>query len=286
MVGRPTILSASPGNPYSISFQVRNFIRYRRRARPIRALATIAEKFLRAYNNEGVYDFQNDGELFLLETYRSWRIERASVVWDVGANAGQWAAMVKSILGDVQIHSFEVLPSIADAYHDFLAQEAWACLHRCGLSDFPGRVEVQWHRSSDQESAINMREVKDKSLPIETVTCEVATIDLKVAQGVATPHFLKIDTEGHEGAILRGGTGLLHGPDAPELIQLEYGTTWIPARETLERVHSFLEAAGYTVGRLYPRHVEFKAYEYADETFQMGNIIACRDPGLTRLLAG
>ena len=68
------------------------------------------------------------------------------------------------------------------------------------------------------------------------------------------------------------------------MIQFEYGDTWLPAASTLEAAHAFLTSCGYKVGRLYPNHVAFKTYSYADDHFRMGNIIAVKDDGLVKLL--
>ena len=97
---------------------------------------------------------------------------------------------------------------------------------------------------------------------------------------------LKIDTEGHEAAVLRGCAGLLAGPGAPAMIQLEYGDTWIPARESLYAVQPWLESFGYSIGRLFPDRVAFKHWERGDDHFRMGNMVAVRDEELQALLAG
>ena len=97
------------------------------------------------------------------------------------------------------------------------------------------------------------------------------------------PHVLKIDVEGHETAVLRGMQRLLSGDYAPLIIQIEYGDTYLPSGSTLKDVYSLLP--GYSIGRLFPNHVDFRPYSYADDHFRMGNIIATRDARLKSLLA-
>jgi hypothetical protein len=45
------------------------------------------------------------------------------------------------------------------------------------------------------------------------------------------------------------------------------------------------EPLGYAVGRLFPNHVAFKGYEYSDDNFRMGNLIAAKDPQLKKRLS-
>jgi hypothetical protein len=92
--------------------------------------------------------------------------------------------------------------------------------------------------------------------------------------------------EGHEAAVIEGGLDLLSQANAPAMIQFEYGDTWLPAARTLGDVQSLLEERGYSVGRLFPDHVAFKAYEYTDDHFRMGNMIAVRDERLKLMLQG
>jgi hypothetical protein len=106
-----------------------------------------------------------------------------------------------------------------------------------------------------------------------------------IAGGVTPPTYIKNDVEGQEAAVLDGARALLQSVDAPIAIQFEYGDTWIPACKTLHGVQSKLEAAGYSVGRLYPRHAEFKAYSFREEKFRMGNMVAVRDDALRKSLA-
>lgn len=265
---------------------LRQSIRQNRRAAPLRFLASICEKYLRAFYNEGFYEFDSNGESFALRQFGSWLADRPVTVWDVGANAGEWAELAKDALPQALVHSFEILPPIAEAYAERLKGAEWAHLHRTGLSDEPGEVHVTWNRDCDSTSSIAIRTTGVPGGRYEEVICPVSTADLLINAGLPAPQLLKIDTEGHDAAVLRGARGLLFGDAAPAMIQFEYGETWIPGRETLEATQRLLEDAGYRVGRSYPDHVDFKRYTYADDHFRMGNMIAAKPPKLIALLAG
>ena len=265
---------------------LRQYIRSHHRSWLVSTIARAAEKYLRAYYNEGFYEFDLNGERFALDALRRHLGDVPLCVWDVGAHTGSWARLVRAQFPQAQVQSFEIVPATADAYAANLAGEDWAVLHRLGLSDSEGEVEVTWNTGCDTTSAISFRSGVPFGGDLQVVSCRISTIDTLLGEGVPPPDFLKIDTEGHDAAVLRGGSGLLHGERAPRMIQFEYGETWIPAAETLERTHALLTGAGYAVGRLYPDHVDFAAYAYRDDHFRMGNMVAVKDDGLRRILAG
>lgn len=265
---------------------VRTAIRTSRRSPPARLAARLAERYLNAWHNTGFFDFDRNGEAYLLRTFASTVGSRPVTVWDVGAHAGQYAAAIHARLPHAHVTSFEILPPIAVALRERNFDPAWFTLRAIGLSDAPGSVEVSWNRLHDQCNAITPRpgEWFDHG-EVEQIVCEVSTIDLLIEQGAAPPNFLKIDVEGHDAAVLDGAQALLASDHAPKLIQFEYGDTWIPSGRTLFDVQTKLHRYGYAVGRLYPDHVGFKEYAFADERYRMGNMVATRDPELRTLLS-
>lgn len=264
---------------------VQQVIRDHRRRWPARVVASAAEKYLRAYYNEDFYNFDRNGEGFAMRTFARWCGQESPVVWDVGANHGQWALAAAKTVSGARIHSFEIVPDVAEAFEKRVSGMGSIEIHRIGLSDTPGEVAVTWNRDADMTSSIAYRNTDKFGTDLATVTCPVSTVDRMIQDGLPAPVLLKIDTEGHDAPVLRGARGLLASGDAPAMIQFEYGETWLPARETLEQTHRLLEEAGYAVGRLFPDHVAFKAYEYADDNFRMGNMIAANDPELIALLS-
>ncbi|MBA2919399.1 FkbM family methyltransferase [Sphingomonas sp. MAH-20] len=266
---------------------LRQAIRSNRRAAPFRLLASAADKYLRAYHNDGFYEFDRNGERFALSSFAAWNGNAETVIWDVGAHDGEWAETAHRMIPAARITSFEILPPIAERLRARNFDPQWFTLENVGLSDSDGEVEVSWNHSHDSTNAITPRSGGRwfEGADVERVSCRTTTIDSYLATGKVSPRLLKIDTEGHDAAVLDGAAGLLSGPDAPAMIQFEYGETWLPARRTLGEVQARLESFGYAVGRLFPDHVAFKPYELADDHFRMGNMIATRDDRLRRVLA-
>jgi FkbM family methyltransferase len=257
---------------------LRGTIRRNRRRFPFSLVAAACEKYLRAWHNEGYYDFERNGEAFVLRQLSAWA-SRPATVWDVGAHEGEWAEAAHGILPDAEVHSFEILPEIARR----VRSESWRTVHEFGLSDRQGTVDVHWNVHHDTTNSILPRSesvwFKEGT---QVVTARITTGDAACAS-IRRPDVLKIDVEGHEAAVLRGCQNILTGVDPPWLVQVEYGETYIPYGAFLRDIYGLLP--GYSIGRAFPDHVEFRDYSYADENFRMGNYVAVRDPALRDLLA-
>lgn len=266
--------------------QLRSVIRNHRRSFLARSAAHLAERYLNAWHNTGFYEFDRNGERFLLEVLRRVYPDRALTVWDVGAHAGDYAEAVHNVLPNAQVVGFEILPPVAERLTARGFEESWFSLLKVGLSDREGTAMVHWNKRFDTTNAIDRPQGGLFTHgDVEQVECPVSTVDKLIEQGLPAPHFLKIDVEGHEAAVLQGASETLASGHRPLVIQFEYGSTWLRASRTLFSVQGELERAGYAVGRLYPDHVGFKAYEHSDDRYRMGNMIATCDERLQAALS-
>lgn len=255
-----------------------------RRSAIVGSAARLALRFLNAYHYTGQYEFESNGEKFALEQFARVKGPDATI-WDVGAHLGEYASQAHAVMPQAHVVSFEIIPEIAARMRKRLSGD-WLELRETGLSDAIGEIDVSWNRNEDATNAVHPFDYEhlDHS-DVQLRRCAITTIDHLVSDGLAPPDLLKIDVEGHEKAVLLGAGTLLASDKAPAMIQFEYGGTWIPSSATLYSVQTYLERFGYSVGRLYPDHVAFKRYNWQDEHFRMGNMIASRHPDLTRLLS-
>ena len=210
------------------------------------------------------------------------------MIWDVGAHDGSWAASAHEAFPDAEIHAFEIVPETRQALERLAERSSWLHTHDFGLSDADASVCVTVSSADSTISSITPRfdHWTFQAGSTETVESRVVAGDDLISAGtIPAPHVLKIDVEGHEIAVLRGLRGLLAGDERPRLIQFEYGSTYVRAGARLLEAYELLEPAGYSIGRVYPEHVEFEPYRVDDEHFRMGNYVACRDAELTAALA-
>jgi FkbM family methyltransferase len=278
----------APQGPYLMTVEdaLRRYIRTHRRSPLMQLAGRAAERFLNAWFNVGFYEFSENGEAFVLQCLAEWAGGRQLRLWDVGAHKGGYALEAHKILPNAEITSFEIIPVLADRLATKSAEASWLRVLPVGLSDRVGVVPVAFNGRYDTTSSINPFLAGDLFAhdEVQFIEGHITTVDKLISSGTPAPDMIKIDVEGHEAAVIDGAQVLLTSDHAPALVQFEYGATWIAASRTLYNVQAKLEAAGYSVGRLFPRHVEFKGYEVADETFRMGNMVATRVPELKRLL--
>ncbi len=263
----------------------RQFIRENRRSAIIRLIASSSEKFLRAWYNEGFYEFKSNGEAYALDRFAEWWGPRPAIVWDVGAHLGDWAVAAHSRLPEAHVYSFEIIEPIYQQLASRFDIEPWVTTVNFGLSDTHGDVIVGWNQNADTASSINPRLghlLFDESMLVP-VASQITTGNL-FSKDNGRPDLLKIDVEDMSlTEVLLGCGDLLQGVGSPAMIQFEYGDTYIPGNNTLFSIYNLLSKFGYSVGRLYPNFVDFKDYTYDDEHFRMGNYIAVRSNELKAL---
>jgi FkbM family methyltransferase len=271
-----------------LGFRIRRFARENRKSRIVRRIARQCEKFLHGFYNQGFYDFATNGEACVIEAAAEAVGTGPLLVFDVGANRGEWARIVAARKPDAVIYCFEIVPATVALLRDAMVEHPTVHICDYGLFSAAGDVEVSWNRASDHTSAITRWH---DDAPIESdaavVASRVDTGDAVVRRtGLGRIDLLKIDVEGREIEVLTGFRDTIASPELrPRLIQFEYGVTWLPARHTLKEAFGLLEPAGYLIGRLYPDGVDFKRYTLLDDHFRMGNYVAAQadDPLLRRL---
>jgi FkbM family methyltransferase len=150
---------------------------------------------------------------------------RISCVLDVGANVGQYGALLREWGYAGRIVSFE--PQ-ADAHRALArraaADPAWQIARRMALGERDGEVELEIAAESDMSSILPQGELLRQVSPSSAVTGR-ETVPLRRLDAVAGPYLgaddralLKIDTQGYEAEVLAGAAGLL---DRIAGIQLE-----------------------------------------------------------------
>jgi FkbM family methyltransferase len=226
-------------------------------------------------------DFPNDmavnGELGL----QRWVLELApsgsAHVADIGANVGRWSrslldqASRSGRAADVRLHAFEP-ESRAYARLERSLAGTGAVLSPMALSDRSGTSAFHVVGAAAGTNSLHA----PAGVPVTTETVPTGTLDSYAAEA-RVPGFalVKIDTEGHDLAVLRGARGLL-AQRRVAVVQFEYNHRWVYARAFLRDAFDLLAGVGYRLGKLTPRGVEFyPGWDPDLETFVEGNYVAC-----------
>jgi FkbM family methyltransferase len=149
----------------------------------------------------------------LVASFRNFNID---LVFDVGANTGQFATDIRHWGYAGRIVSFEPL---TQAHGELLKSSAgdsmWNVYPRCALGDHIGDVEINIAGNSQSSSILPMLEAHRSAAP-ESAYQGKEFVPIKMLDDVvgeylkdARAAFLKIDTQGFEWAVLDGAREIL-----------------------------------------------------------------------------
>lgn len=263
-------------------FSLRRLIYSQHRRNPlVRFLARQNELSVRAFNNEN-RDMVQNGELWLMGVAHDYFRKKydENVVFDVGANVGDWALLYHSISSASKIHCFELIGTTSQICRSNLEAIDEIDVLAYGLSDKTERVRVFLNESSDVTSFYPRVDQEESA----EVICDVVKGDDYVREnGIENISFLKIDAEGSEHLVLDGLERTLRN-DRIDLIQFEYGEFNIASRIFLRDFYEKLR--NFDLGRLFPSWVEFSDWHKDLENFRAANYVAVRKDlsGLKSLL--
>jgi FkbM family methyltransferase len=163
------------------------------------------------YKIEGLHP-SNVGELRLCRTFESFDV---GIVYDVGANRGQYGKSLRKYGYEEKIVSFEPLSSA----HEKLAEEAtedprWTVAERVAVSDSRGEQVLHISENSVSSSLHPIKErhvasapeseyVREETVPKRRLDEIMEKYEYEGKTG-SSRKALKIDTQGHEEAVLAG----------------------------------------------------------------------------------
>lgn len=230
---------------------------------------------------------ESSGEIWVLENVISpaCRDIQTHVVFDVGANVGDYSLLVKQHIPSALVYAFE--PS-RSTFEQLIAQVSKANgpdgikPYNIGFSDAEKTVELFSY--SIEGRGVSLLSSIDPRLPTQVVevrtdtseNIEVQTIDhFCLAEGIGRIDFLKLDVEGHELAVMRGARRMI-AKGSVSFIQFEFGPANIYSRTFFYDFWSLL-SEHYNLFRIIPQGIVPIAY-YSEqrEVFLTTNYLAVR----------
>jgi FkbM family methyltransferase len=186
-----------------------------------------------------------------------------SAVLDVGANVGQYAAMLRDWGYHGRIVSFEPLPEAHAALQRRTAADPnWLVAPRMALGAQSGEIEIEVSANADMSSILPQTDLLRRISPSSTVTRR-EIVSLRRLDDVAADYlqpdervFLKIDAQGYEPQILAGARTLLE-----RLAGIQLEMSLVPIYEGERDFRATLDdltAAGFEPYLLLPGYFEPK----------------------------
>ena len=178
------------------------------------------------------------------------------VVLDVGANQGQFALGLRAWGWGGRVVSFEPLPAALDVLRARAASDPGWDVAPVALGDAAGTAALHVSELdvfSSLRRPLPAAEAFDRrARTVRTVDVDVRRLDDVFDDWVQPSKraFLKIDTQGHEGAVLDGAVGVL---DRVEGVQLELGVSALYDGEHLApAMISRMADAGFRIAQVLP----------------------------------
>lgn len=202
------------------------------------------------------------------------------VVFDVGANRGDWTQAALSREPSARIVAFEPSSAAFRVLRERFADVERVSTENIALSGFTGEG-VLWSdvpgsglASLTKRSLDLLGSALDSSEPVL-----VRTVDDWVGASGVMPDAIKLDVEGEELAVLAGAERVL---DSVSVVQFEFGGTQIDQRLYFADFYRHFISRGFRLARLTPSgFTPLERYEEGDEVFRPTNFFAYRVSGLS-----
>jgi FkbM family methyltransferase len=228
----------------------------------------LARAFVDSYDRRTRFDMRVNGEQLLLDRLGS----RLDVVFDVGANVGDWTHEALSS-GARSVHAFEIAPETAHRLSERYEGDERVVVNRFGLLDQPGTVTIrhypEWPALTTTTAFPHSARFVEIEVPVETGDSYI------LRSGIDRIDFVKIDVEGADHLVLGGLTDALRR-GCVSAVQFEFGLGHALSRVLLKDFYDLLGGHGFEIGPIYPDGVEFMDYTLYLERSRVGNFFAVR----------
>jgi len=209
-------------------------------------------------------DPNNNGEYLLLENF----IKNGDVIFDVGANIGDYTKYILSLNRSNKIYSFEPILDIVEKFkinignHCVLSSDSSnfnyntssSLIFNFGFYKKDTIMPIWYAYSHDVLSSIYDRSqqpvIQKIGVLYKKINIKLRTIDgFCVDQDLKKIDFLKIDTEGAEYDVLLGADHMLSNHRITK-IQFEYGACYLDSGYTLRQIYNYLTNFGYFIYKI------------------------------------
>lgn len=197
------------------------------------------------------------------------------IVFDVGANRGDWTQASLTRKPSARLVSFEPSSAAFAILEARFAKDERVRTEHVALSDFTGEAALWSDAPGSGLASLTKRslDLMGSEFNVSELVPVLTVDDWVTASGIR-PNAMKLDVEGNELAVLAGAEQVL---GSLTVVQFEFGGTQIDQRLYLADYYRFFTTRGFDLARLTPSGLTpLKSYEEADEVFRPTNFYAVR----------
>jgi len=156
--------------------------------------------------------------------------KRINLIFDVGANSGQYARYIFDSGYKGRIISFEPLSSPhGRLLKNSKSNRNWIVSERCAIGEKDGKIKIHIAKNSGSSSALQMLKEHERADP-ESVYVGIENVKICKLDTIAQKYLnynerilLKIDVQGYEDRVLKGATKIL-----PKIIGIQVECSLVP----------------------------------------------------------
>jgi len=235
-----------------------------------KGLAGFGRALNRFYENRN-HDIYSNGELTILKKIQRFN---PSIIIDAGANIGDYSLLINQFNPNCKIYSFEPVEATFQKLKENVKDHDNIIPVGKGLFKESGSKEINIFDTNTHSSLYDIQGLSYESnqkLIVELVRGD----DFMRENKIDSIDFLKMDIEGAEYDALEGFENSIKNGKI-KAIQFEYGYINISTRKLLIDYYNFFETNDFMVGKIFPKIVEFRKYEFKYEDFLGPNFIAVK----------
>lgn len=228
----------------------------------------IARQYVDYYRGDHNGNMTTNGELRFLKGV----IKESMVVFDVGANKGDYARLIRQFSPNAEIHCFEPDKEVFD-----LISLMGVKKNNIALGDAVG--SGTFYRNPDASELNSFYDMSGDSrvyTSTQPIQVAITTLDNYCKDNSITHiNLLKIDVEGHELSVMKGAKEML-STGKIDKIQFEFGYASIYSRIFLRDFFVYLIPLGYEIYKIKPLGLDKIVYSPEEERCPYANFMAIK----------
>jgi FkbM family methyltransferase len=194
------------------------------------------------------------------------------VIFDIGANRGEWSISIRKILSNATILAFEPSKATFKLLEKNVISDGVE-LHNIGFSNTSGKKILFSDREGSGFASLTKRKLSHFGMEMnleEEIT--LVTLNEFVRENQIIPDLLKLDVEGHELDVLNGALDVL---SYIQVIQFEFGGCNLDTKTTFQDFWYLFRENNYSLFRLGPSGlIHIPKYDETLENYQTTNYFA------------
>lgn len=232
---------------------------------------------LKGMNYGRASDYQHNGESEAIRAVCSMIPSQSAVLFDVGANQGNFTNHILEAWQGMtyDLYAFEPSKRTFELLQKSVRETTYVHLVNKGFGEKPGHVKLFSDKEGSGLASVYPRDLSHRKITFtEHETIELTTLDIFCEQNmIPLIDFLKLDVEGHELAVLRGGKKMIEGGRV-SIIQFEFGGCNIDSRTFFRDYYDFFKR-DFNLFRILSNGLQpIDSYSEKLEIFQSANYLA------------